>query len=101
ASYNLGNALAKQQKYDEAIEAGALALFDYHEKVRVIKMGPSIELCGGSHVSSTSEVGLFKIIKYSAVSAGVKRIEAIVGKTAWQKTQDEARILKELQCLLN
>ena len=77
---------------DEAVEAGAMALFGekYDDEVRVLTMGTqnakgkyfSVELCGGTHARRTGDVGLFKILGESAVSAGVRRIEAIAGETA-------------------
>ena len=76
----------KEMKKDEAIALGAMALFGekYGDVVRVVMMDPnySIELCGGTHVGRTGELGLFKIKTETAVAAGVRRVEAICGKAA-------------------
>ncbi|MBF7048503.1 alanine--tRNA ligase, partial [Campylobacter volucris] len=78
--------LAKTQllELEEAKKSGAIALFSekYSDKVRVLTLGESKELCGGTHVKNTAEIGSFYIVKESGVNAGVRRIEAVVSKAA-------------------
>ena len=95
---------------EAAVEEGAMALFGekYGDEVRVVAMGGpdgnksawSIELCGGTHVRRTGDIGLFRIVGESAVSAGVRRIEAVTGEAALALVAENERRLAEVAALL-
>jgi alanyl-tRNA synthetase len=93
---------------EEAIAAGAMALFGekYGEEVRVLSMGGedgqkySVELCGGTHALRTGDIGLFRIIGEGAVSAGVRRIEAVAGAAAEEHVRHQAQLLADAAAVL-
>ncbi|MEW9096164.1 MAG: alanine--tRNA ligase [Clostridiaceae bacterium] len=88
---------------EEAKENGAIALFDdkYKEDVRVVSVGEfSKELCGGTHVSNSGEIGLFKIISETGVAAGVRRIEAFTGIRAIDYMEEKENVIKNLSHIL-
>jgi alanyl-tRNA synthetase len=87
----------------EALAAGAMALFGekYGERVRVIKIGDfSTELCGGTHLEATGQLGFFKVAEEGAVAAGVRRIEAVAGTAAVEAVARRERVLKEIADIL-
>jgi alanyl-tRNA synthetase len=94
---------ARILKYDDAIKAGAMALFGekYGDEVRVLGMGEfSTELCGGTHVRRTGDIGLFKIVAESGVAAGIRRVEAVTGDGALAWVQDREAKLAEAAAAL-
>jgi alanyl-tRNA synthetase len=88
---------------DDAVAAGAMSLFGekYESDVRVLSIGDfSMELCGGTHVERAGDIGLFKILSESGVAAGVRRVEAVTGKTAYDWVVHTDQVLRDIAALL-
>ena len=93
----------QETSIDEARKMGAVALFGekYDKVVRVVTMGDySMELCGGTHLNNTAQIGLFKIISETGVAAGVRRIEALTGQAALNYYREQEELLNEAAGIL-
>ncbi|PBJ84466.1 alanine--tRNA ligase [Lysobacteraceae bacterium NML93-0399] len=91
-----------QMDMQAALDSGAMALFGekYGERVRVVTMGDSVELCGGTHVDRTGRIGLFKLVSEGGVSSGVRRVEALTGQAALDHVRSDETRMREAAGLL-
>ncbi|MES2073564.1 MAG: alanine--tRNA ligase [Pseudomonadota bacterium] len=95
-------AQAQVMSFDDAVKGGAMALFGekYGDEVRVLDIGFSRELCGGTHVSRTGDIGLFKIVGEGGVAAGIRRVEAVTGEVALALVQNLSNRVNEAAAAL-
>ena len=90
-------------KYDDAVAAGAMALFGekYDDEVRVLRVGDfSTELCGGTHANRAGDIGLFRVVSEGGIAAGVRRIEAVTGEGAFEHVVQTDHMLKDISGML-
>ena len=94
--------VTREMPYADALALGAMAFFSekYGDRVRVVEMGPSIELCGGTHVRTTGQIGLFRVAGQGGVAAGVRRIEAVTGPVALDAMRQVEERLNQVAALL-